>query len=232
MSAPFANSQFLVQLHLGVKAPAFAAFLSQDAWRQVLHTRLTMAHRRLHSALRFYRLRVRPCRRGAARIGLWRKVALCESCSREACHRDEQCPKAGDERHLRIGLRRLCANPFVRDRSIEILRFSEASNWAPLSGDLRGTMMLERCCAVPGKNLPDTEKWLCSYCFVWRGLASMAQPVRPAAQALQQVAPTGLRRLPDVRTAPPTSSGRSPGRFHSTDEICRLDASHSERIAH
>jgi len=133
---------------------------------------------------------------------------------------------------IRIGLRRLCANPFVRDRSIEILRFSEASNWAPLSGDLRGTMMLERCCAVPGKNLPDTEKWLCSYCFVWRGLASMAQPVRPAAQALQQVAPTGLRRLPDVRTAPPTSSGRSPGRFHSTDEICRLDASHSERIAH
>jgi hypothetical protein len=54
---------------------------------------------RLHAALRFYRLRVRPCRRGAARIGLWRKVALCESCSREACHRDEQCPKAGDERH-------------------------------------------------------------------------------------------------------------------------------------
>jgi hypothetical protein len=40
-------------------------------------------------------------------------------------------------------------------------------------------MMLERCCAVLGKNLPDTEKWLCSYCFVWRGLASMARPVRP-----------------------------------------------------
>ena len=95
---------------------------------------------------------------------------------------------------IRIGLRRLCANPFVRDRSIEILRFSEASNWASLSGDLRGTMMLERCCAVPGKNLPDTEKWLCSYCFVWRGLASMAQPVRPAAQALPQVALTGSRR--------------------------------------
>src|SRR3954469_24977060 len=70
---------------------------------------------------------------------------------------------------------------------LKILRFSEASNWAPLSGNLRGTMMLERRCAVPGKNLPDTEKWLCSDCFVWRGLASMAQPVRPAAQALQQV---------------------------------------------
>jgi hypothetical protein len=47
-------------------------------------------------------------------------------------------------------------------------------------------MTLERCCAVPGKNLPDTEKWLCSYCFVWRGLASMAQLVRPP-RALQQV---------------------------------------------
>jgi hypothetical protein len=102
-------------------------------------------------------------------------------------------PKRAANVIIRIGLRRLCANLCVRDRSIEILRFGEASNWAPLSGDLRGTMMLEKCCAVPGKNLPDTEKWLCSYCLVWRGLASMAQPVRPAAQALQQVeALTGL----------------------------------------
>jgi hypothetical protein len=114
---------------------------------------------------------------------------LCESCSREACHRDEQCPKAGDERHhsgrlatvMRQSMR---ARPFH-----EILRFSEALNWAPLSGDLRGTTMLERCCAVPCKNLPDTEKWLCSYCFVWRGLASMAQPSdrppRPCSRSMR-----------------------------------------------
>jgi hypothetical protein len=77
---------------------------------------------------------------------------------------------------------------------------------------------------MSGKNLPDTEKWLCSYCFVWRGLASMAQPVRPAAQALQRVeALTALQTL---------CLGRSPGRFHSTDEICRFDASRPERIAH
>jgi hypothetical protein len=57
-------------------------------------------------------------------------------------------------------------------------------------------LMLEKCCAVRGKNLPDTEKWLCSYCFVWCGLASMAQPVRPAAQALHRIeALTGLRRF-------------------------------------
>src|SRR4051812_32553528 len=63
-------------------------------------------------------------------------------------------------------------------------------------------MMLERRCTVPGKNLPDTEKWLCSDCFVWRGLASMAQPVRPAAQALQQVeALTGLRPYQMARMA-------------------------------
>jgi hypothetical protein len=52
-------------------------------------------------------------------------------------------PKQATNVIIWIGLRRFCADLCVRDRSIETLRFSEASTWAPLSGDLRGTMMLE-----------------------------------------------------------------------------------------
>src|SRR3981189_455869 len=59
MSAPFANAQLLVQIPLRVDTTAFAAFPAQDAWWQVLYARLTMPHRRLHSALRKCRLRVR-----------------------------------------------------------------------------------------------------------------------------------------------------------------------------
>jgi hypothetical protein len=116
---------------------------------------------------------------------------------------------------ISIGLRRLCVNLCVRYRSIEILRFGAASNWTPLRRDPRGTTMLGRICAEHDKNLPDKEKWLCSYCLVWRGLASMAQPSdRPPSLA-------AARGTDDLLAT-----------FHSTDEICRFDGFCPELIAH
>jgi hypothetical protein len=72
----------------------------------------------------------------------------------------------------------------MRDRSIEILRFSETSNCAPLSGDLRGTMMLARCCAVPAKIYPTRKNGFALIALFGATLRQCRRPsVRPFSLA-------------------------------------------------
>ena len=74
-SASLADLQLLVQLPVRVDpASVRAAFLAQDARRQVLRARLTVAHRRLgNAALRARRWRVQAGCGGADRVGAWSK---------------------------------------------------------------------------------------------------------------------------------------------------------------
>jgi hypothetical protein len=90
LSASLADLQLLVQLPVRVDpASVRAAFLAQDARRQVLRARLTVAHRRFgNAALRARRWRVQAGRGVAARVGAWSNVVLCQSRARHQQERE------------------------------------------------------------------------------------------------------------------------------------------------
>jgi hypothetical protein len=102
LSTSFADLQFLIQLPVRVDPASVcaAAFVAQDARRQVLWARLTVAHRRFgNSALRMRGRRALARHGGAPRVGSGRRLALCEPRAREARSGREQESETGDERH-------------------------------------------------------------------------------------------------------------------------------------
>jgi hypothetical protein len=115
-SASLADLQLLVQLPVRVDpASVRAAFLAQDARRQVLRARLTVAHRRFgNAALRARRWRVQAGRGVASRVGAWSNVVLCESRARHQQDResgDEGRPGDASDGRADLGARSLHVNP-------------------------------------------------------------------------------------------------------------------------
>src|SRR3982074_1835306 len=97
-STSFAELQFLIQLPVRVDAASVcaAALVAQDARRQVLWARLTVAHRRFgNAALRIRERRALARLGGAPRVGSERRLALCESRAREAGSGHEQDSETG-----------------------------------------------------------------------------------------------------------------------------------------
>ena len=120
-STSFADLQLLIQLPVRADAATAraAAFVAQDARRQVLRARLTVAHRRFrNAALRLREWRALARHGGASRVGSGRRLALCEPRAREAGSGHEQDSETGDERHRHAG--RLVARGAAGVRSLQV----------------------------------------------------------------------------------------------------------------